>query len=33
MSEAQGLFLEAIASRYRRALARAVNARLFTEGV
>ena len=33
MFEAQGLFLEAIAARYRRALARAVNARLFTEGV
>lgn len=31
MFEAQGLFLEAIAARYRRALARAVNARLFTE--
>ena len=33
MFEAQGLFLEAIAARYRRTLARAVNARLFTEGV
>ena len=32
MFEAQGLFLEAIAARYRQALARAVNARLFTEG-
>lgn len=33
MFEAQGLFLEAVAARYRRALARAVNARLFTENV
>jgi hypothetical protein len=31
MFEAQGLFLEAVAARYRRALARAVNARLFSE--
>ena len=31
MFEAQGLFLKAIAARYRCALARAVNARLFTE--
>jgi hypothetical protein len=31
--EAQALFLEAVAARYRRAFARAVNARLFTEGV
>ena len=30
MFEAQALFLEAVAARYRRALARAVNARLFT---
>ena len=29
--QSQTLFLEAIAARYRRALARAVNARLFTE--
>ena len=33
MFEAQGLFLEAVAARYRRALARAVNVRLFTRGV
>lgn len=33
MFEAQGLFLEAIAARYRRALAREVNARLFTGAV
>ena len=33
MFEAQGLFLEAVAVCYRRTLARAVNARLFTEGV
>jgi hypothetical protein len=33
MLEAQGLFLEAVAARYRRALARAVNARLFAEKV
>lgn len=31
--QSQTLFLEALAARYRRALARAVNARLFTEGV
>jgi hypothetical protein len=31
MFEAQGLFLDAVAARYRFALARAVNARLFTE--
>jgi hypothetical protein len=31
MVGAQGLFLEAVAARYRRALARAVNARLFSE--
>ena len=30
--QSQTLFLEALAARYRRALARAVNARLFTEG-
>jgi len=30
--QSQTLFLEAIAARYRRSLARAVNARLFTEG-
>jgi hypothetical protein len=29
--QSQTLFLEAVAARYRRALARAVNARLFTE--
>ena len=33
MFEAQGLFLEAVAARYRRTLARAVNVRLFTRGV
>jgi hypothetical protein len=31
--QSQSLFLEAIAARYRRALARVVNTRLFTEGV
>jgi hypothetical protein len=30
--QSQTLFLEALAARYRRAFARAVNSRLFTEG-